>query len=400
MKIGIIKEGKNPPDKRVPLCPTQITQAVKNNSDLSIVVQPSAIRTYADLDYQQEGIELTEDLSSCDVLMGVKEVPAEMLIPNKTYFFFSHTIKEQPYNRQLLRTILEKNIQLIDWETLTNAQGKRIIGFGKYAGIVGTYNGFRAWGVRNKSFDLKPAHLCEDRKEMEAEFSKVELPAIKIALTGRGRVAQGAMEVLEGLSIRKVTPEEYLTETFNEPVYAQFGVEHYNKRKDGKPSQQYDFYKNFEDYESDFMKIAEVTDMFVAGHFYAEGSPFLFTREDAKKPNFKISVVADISCDIDGPVASTLKPSTIADPFYGYAPQEEKECDVATPHSITVMAVDNLPCELPKDASRDFGTEILNQVIPQFFNGDQDQILERATITKNGKLTPKYSYLQDYVDGK
>lgn len=400
MKIGIIREGKTPPDKRVPLTPNQVSEASNRFSDLSMVVERSEIRAFEDKAYEKLEVELATDLSGCDVLMGVKEVPIDSLIPNKTYFFFSHTIKEQPYNCDLLRAVLEKNIRLIDWETLTNAKGRRIIGFGRYAGIVGAYNGLRAWGIRNQTFDLKPAHACNDRAEMEEEYSKIKLPALKIALTGRGRVAHGAMEVLDGLKIKKVSTEEYLSTDFEEPVYAQFGVEHYNKRKNGEPCSQFDFYKNFTEYESDFMKIAEQTDLFIAGHFYAEGSPFLFTREDAKKSNFKISVVADISCDIDGPVASTIRPSTIEDPIYGYDPQTERECDPTDTNAITVMAVDNLPCELPKDASEDFGKEIIGQVLPQFFNGDRDSILERATITRNGKLTERYSYLQNYVDGK
>ena len=400
MKIGIIREGKTPPDKRVPLTPEQVKEASKRFSNLSMAVERSDIRAFEDEEYEKLGVELTTDLSDCDVLMGVKEVPIDSLIPNKTYFFFSHTIKEQPYNRNLLRAVLEKNIRLIDWETLTNVKRRRIIGFGRYAGIVGAYNGFRAWGIRNRSFDLKPAHECSNRAEMEQEYTKVKLPAIKIALTGRGRVAKGAMEVLDDLKIKKVTPEEYLSQKFDYPVYAQLGVEHYNKRADNKPSSQLDFFKNFTAYESDFMKFARVTDFFIAGHFYAEGSPYLFTRKDAKSEGFNVSVVADISCDIDGPIASTIRPSTIDNPVYGYNPWTEQECDPTDEKAITVMAVDNLPCELPKDASEDFGEEIIGQVLPQFFNGDQDEVLERATLTKDGKLTAKYSYLQSYVDGE
>ncbi len=400
MKLGIIKEGKTPPDMRVPLSPAQCKLAQNTFTGLEVMVQKSPIRIFQDDAYVELELTVTEDVSACDVLMGVKEVPIEQLIPSKTYFFFSHTIKEQPYNRKLLQAILAKNIRLIDWETLTDKESRRILGFGKYAGIVGTYNGFRAWGKRYGTFELKPAHACLDRVEMESEYKKIHLPAIKIALTGKGRVASGAIEVLNDLNIQQVSVEDYLSKTFNHPVYAQFGVEDYNKRKDGQPATQDDFFQNFHEYESAFMKIAEVTDLFIAGHFYAEGSPYLFTREDAKKAEFKIKVVADISCDIDGPVASTIKPSTIENPIYGYDPKTETEADFQQDDVITVMAVDNLPCELPKDASEDFGKEVLNQVLPQFFNGDKDEILERATMTKDGKLTPKYAYLQDYVDGK
>src|SRR5699024_7020113 len=147
-----------------------------------------------------------------------------------------------------------------------------------------------------------------------------------------------------------------------------------------------DFLSHREQYISDFMRFAKVTDYFIAGHFYGEGSPYLFTREDAKSADFNISLIADVSCDVDGPVASTIRPSTIANPFYGYDPQTEKEVDFDTDNAITVMAIDNLPCELPKDASKGFGEMFLEQVIPAFFNGDKEGILARAKMTEDKKL--------------
>ena len=400
LKLGVIKEGKNPPDMRVPLTPNQCVEASEKFADLDLVVESSNVRIFDDSEYASRGISVVEDVTDRDVLIGVKEVKIEDLIPNKTYFFFSHTIKEQPYNRDLLRAILEKNIRLIDWEVLTDINKNRIIGFGRYAGIVGAYNALIAYGKRTGKYDLKPANQCDDRVEMESEFSKIDLPALKLLLTGTGRVAHGAEETLDGAGIQKVSPEDYINKSFDYPVYTRIGVENYNKRKDGKPSEQFDFYQNSDQYESDFMRWAKVSDVFIAGHFYAEGSPYLFTREDAKSPEFNIQVVADISCDIDGPVASTIRPSTIKEPIYGYNPQTEAEDDFAKSDVITVMAVDNLPCELPKDASDSFGIELLSKVIPAFFDGDKDGILERATMTKNGKLTERFSYLQNYVDGK
>lgn len=400
LKLGVIKEGKNPPDKRVPLTPNQCVQLIKEYSNLDLTVQSSPVRIFKDEAYSNLNVPVVDSLEDRDVIIGVKEVNIEDLLPNKTYLFFSHTIKEQPYNRELLRAILDKNIRLLDWEVLTDPKRNRLIGFGRYAGIVGAYNGLIAYGKRTGKYDLKPAYQCEDRVEMEAEFSKLDLPVIKILLTGTGRVAHGAEETLDRAGIQKVTPEEYLEKSFDYPVYTRIGVEHYNKRKDGKPSGQSDFYKNSDQYESDFMRWAKVSDMFIAGHFYAEGSPYLFTRKDAKSSDFNIQVVADISCDIDGPVASTIKPSTINDPIYGYNPQTESEDDFTKSDVITVMAVDNLPCELPKDASESFGEEFSTKILPAFFNGDQEGILDRATMTLNGKLTERFSYLQDYVDGK
>jgi alanine dehydrogenase len=401
LKLGIIKEGKNPPDKRVPLTPEQCFSIQEAYGEaLELQVQESDVRIFPDTDYLDKGIQVVSDVSQSEVLIGVKEVPIADLIPDKTYLFFSHTIKEQPYNRDLMLAVLKKNIRLIDWEVLTDAKSRRLIGFGRYAGIVGAYNGLRAYGLRTEKYSLEKASDLFDRKAMEEQLKRLDLDNIKILLTGRGRVAKGAMETLKAAGIKKVSPEAYLSDSFNEPVYTQIGVEHYNKRKDGKPSGQFDFYKNFAEYESDFMKWAGVTDFFIAGHFYAEGSPFLFTREDAKHADFKIRTVADISCDIDGPVASTIRPSTIEAPIYGYNRMKEIESDsINGEEVITVMAVDNLPCELPRDASKDFGEEFIKHILPAFMNGDTDGILSRATMTLNGKLTSNFSYLRGYVDG-
>lgn len=401
LHIAVIREGKTPPDKRVPLSPDQAAAIVREHPNVSITVQESPIRIFPDAAYAEAGLPVASDVHDASVFLGVKEVPLDMLVPNKTYFFFSHTIKEQPYNRDLLRTILERNIRLIDWEVLTDGKGGRLIGFGRYAGIVGAYNGLRTYGFRTERYALRPAHECADGEEMCREFAKLDLPNdCKIALTGRGRVANGAMETLDRAGIRKVSPEAYFTESFTEPVYAQFGVEHYNKRIDGTEGERFHFYAHPEAYESDFQRIAGTTDLFIAGHYYAEGSPFLFTRADVRNPEFRIRTVADISCDIDGPVASTIRPSTIEDPMYGYDPQTEQETDFRNESAIAVMAVDNLPCELPKDASIDFGAEFTKHILPHLLNGDAEGVLARATMTEKGSLTEAYSYLQAYVDGK
>lgn len=231
-------------------------------------------------------------------------------------------------------------------------------------------------------------------------LKKIQLPNIKILLTGMGRVGNGSREMLDGMGLRRVNVKEYLSDGFTEPVYCQIDAGEYNKRKDGARGNKTDFFINPGEYKSNFNRFAEVTDFFIAGHFHGPGAPYLFTREDAKQPDFKIKVVADVSCDIDGPVASTIRPSTIAKPIYGYDAKTEKETNYKNKSAIAVMAVDNLPCELPRDASEGFGEAFLKNVIPAFFNGDKDGVLQRARMTQNGKLTERYSYLQDYVDGK
>ncbi len=339
-------------------------------------------------------------MAACDVLLGVKEVPISALIPDKKYFFFSHTIKKQPYNRELLRAILEKNIDLYDHEVITNRQEQRLVAFGRYAGIVGAYNGFRAYGLKYDRYQLPKAEELPDQRALIKVLSTLELPNIKILLTGKGRVGNGSKEMLDGMGVRRVNVAEYLDNTFNEPVYCQIDAAEYNKRKDGSRGSKSDFFENPEAYRSNFFRFAKVTDFFIAGHFYGQGTPYLFTREDAKQPDFKIKVVADVSCDIDGPIACTIRPSTIENPLYGYDPKTEEETDYTSPSAIAVMAVDNLPCELPRDASEGFGEAFVKNVIPAFFNGDKDGVLQRARMTHKGKLTERYSYLQDYVDGK
>ena len=402
MKFAIIKERKNPPDRRVVFSPKELQQFIATYPNAEIKIESSDVRVFSDDAYKNIGFEVTNDVSDCDVMIGVKEVPLEALIANKKYFFFSHTIKKQPYNRELLQTIINKKIVLYDHETIVKENGTRLIGFGRYAGIVGAYNGFRAIGLKTETFSLPKAETLLDQQALINELNKIKpkLSNLKILLTGSGKVAYGAKEMLDSMNIKKVSVNDYLKKIFNEPVYCFVDVLDYNKRKDGKVIDKYDFYKHPENYESDFMRFAKVTDFFIAGHFFGDGAPYLFTRKNAKSPDFKIKYVADVSCDIDGPVASTIKPSTIANPIYGYHPQIEKEVDFKDKDAIVVMAVDNLPCELPKDASEGFGKMFLQHVIPAFFNGDKDKILARAKMTENGKLTSRFSYLQDYLDGK
>ncbi|AWX43599.1 Saccharopine dehydrogenase (NADP(+), L-lysine-forming) [Flagellimonas maritima] len=399
MKFGIIRERKNPPDRRVVLSPKECQNVLSQFPQAQIKVESSPIRVFKNNEYEAIGIPVSQNVQDCDVLLGVKEVPIDSLIPNKKYFFFSHTIKKQPYNRDLLRAVLERNIELYDHEVITNSKGQRLVAFGRYAGIVGAYNGVRTYGLKFDMFNLPKAETLKDLQALISELKNVGLPNIKILLTGRGRVGNGAREILDAMRIRKVNVAEYLKETFQEPVYCQIDASEYNKRKDGVRGNKTDFFENPEEYKSDFFRFAEVTDFYIAGHFYGDGAPYLYTREDAKHPDFKIKVVADVSCDIDGPVASTIKPSTIADPIYGYDPQTESVTDFKNDKAIAVMAVDNLPCELPRDASNGFGEAFSKHVIPAFFNDDADGILERARMTKNGKLTERYGYLQDYVDG-
>lgn len=397
MKFGIIREGKIPADKRVVFSPQALLAFKNNYPQATFTVQSSSIRTFTDDEYRSLGFEVSDNLDDCDVLFGVKEVPVDDLLPNKTYFFFSHTIKKQPYNKKLLQTCLERNIRLIDHETLVDTNGSRLIGFGKYAGIVGAYNTFRAFGIKYELFNLPKAETLNSQKDLVERLNRPYIPPVKIVLTGTGKVAMGAKEILDAMKIKKVTIDKFLNSEFDEPVYIQIDLHEYYRRIDGKPSDRNDFKLHPEAYESDFEKFAQVADIFIAGHFYKEGSPKILTKEMLNHAKNTIKVIGDVSCDIGGPIDATLRASTIEEPIYGYYPRENSEVSIDHPAAVVVMAVDNLPCELPKDASVGFGEVFLEKIVPSFFNDDADGILKRATICENGKLTEKFSYLEDYV---
>jgi len=399
IKFALIKERKTPPDRRVVFSPQMLKNVVSRFPEASFKVESSDIRIFSDQEYRDAGFEVSEDVSDCDVLLGVKEVPIPNLIPDKKYFFFSHTIKKQPYNRDLLREILERHIELYDHEVITGKTKARLIGFGRYAGLVGAYNGIRAIGIKEKKFQLPKAEDLPDLASMLSELDGIELPAYKFVLTGSGKVARGAREILEHLKMKQVDPETYLVNEFDKPVFCHIDVLDYAKRKDGAEGSRKEFYKVPENYKSDFMKFVKTSDVFIAGHFYGEGAPVFYTEEDTRHKDFRIKYVADISCDIAGPVASTIRPSTIAEPFYGYDRETGSEIDFMDPKAITIMAVDNLPCELPKDASEGFGEMFFKHVIPAFFNEDEDGVLARAKMTENGKLAVNYLYLEDFVKG-
>jgi saccharopine dehydrogenase (NAD+, L-lysine-forming) len=398
VKIGIIREGKVPPDKRVPLSPEQCKQVMKIYPFVQVLVQPSVKRCFTDSAYKLAGIELTEKMEECDILLGIKEVPLIDLIPKVTYFFFSHTIKKQPHNRLLLKKMLDLKITMVDYETLKDVRGNRLIAFGRYAGIVGCYNSFRAYGEKHGNFSLKPASECYDQKEMEQELKKIDLPDnYKIVVTGTGRVGSGCLEILSKLGLRQVSPEDFLEREYKTPVFTILHSRDYNKHKKGKTFSSEDFYANPQNYQSDFLKYAQQADMYIPCHFWDKNAPVILAKKDYLDKNFRIKIIGDISCDIAAPIASTLRASTIADPFYGYDPKNGVEADFYSPNSIGVMAVDNLPCELPKDASVDFGDVLIEKILPCLLIEDKDHVIERATICKDGKLLPDFKYLADYA---
>ncbi len=396
-KIGILREGKVPHDKRVAFSPEQCKYIVETFKDVQLVVQPSDFRCFTNDEYKNAGVAMAEDISDCDILIRIKEVPVKDFVAGKKYMFFSHTIKKQPHNKPLIQEVIKKKIQLIDYECLTDEDHNRIIGFGYYAGIVGTYNGIRGYGKRYNLFDIKPANQCHDKEEMKLEFPKVRLPNIKIIVTGNGRVANGAIAMLGALGIRRITPYEFTHYSYREATYVQLHSNNYNEHKEGMNFDMDHFKAHPEMYRSTFGKFSKHCDLLIHCTFWNPRSPVLFSKAEMRSNDFRISVIADVTCDINGSIPSTSQASTIENPFYGYNPITEEIGLPFTNDTITVMAVDNLPCELPRNASEDFGKELLEKVLPSLLNLDDAALIDRGSIAKDGQLTKRFEYLKDYA---
>jgi saccharopine dehydrogenase (NAD+, L-lysine-forming) len=401
IKVGLIREGKLPPDKRVPFTPLQVEEIGQRFSNVRVYCQESSVRCFSNSEYEAVGSEILSNMDQCDILMGIKEVPVAELIENKTYLFFSHTIKKQAYNRKLLQEIIKKRIRLIDYEALKDKQGNRLVAFGRYAGIVGAYNGLWTFGQRFGGFKLRRAFECFDVNDLKLELRKVTLPPIKIILTGAGRVGRGAMETLDTAGIRKVSPADFLSRQFDGPVYVQLSSADYHIRVQGGHFNREEFHLHPDRYHSYFGDFTKVADILMAGAFWNPEAPVLFTRADMLSKEFKIKIIADITCDIEGSIPSTKKASSIIDPIYDYDPQSDSvQPSLSDERFVTVMAVDNLPCELPRSASEEFGKDLIDRILKPLFIDDPEGIIERATIAKDGALTENFEYLSDYVRGR
>lgn len=399
MKIGILREGKIPEDNRTPLIPEHCQKIISKYPHIEIVVQPSQKRCYKDSEYEAAGISLTEDLSDCDVLMGVKEVPVDELIAGKIYFFFSHTIKKQAYNKKLLQTILQKNITLIDYEVLTDENRQRLIAFGYFAGMVGAHNGIYTYAERTGLFKLKRLHECKDYKEALEIYKQLRLPPMKIVLTGTGRVGKGAARVLDDMRIKSVVPQDFLTMEFDQAVYTQLTSSDYILPKEGEIFDKNHFYKHPEEYKSDFAKFYRKADIMINGIYYDPKSPAFFSVQEMLNPDFNMTVIADVTCDIvpDSSIPSTLFASTIKDPIFGFDPRTEKAVEPHQKGIIDMMTIDNLPNELPRDASFSFGDQFVKYILPELLNQEDSNIIKRATVTKNGQLGEYFGYLYDFA---
>lgn len=395
LSIGLIREGKVPEDNRVALTPSQCKWLQKNIAGCKVTVQSSATRCYTDNEYKQAGIEVKESVDDCAILLGIKEVPVSMLVPGKTYLFFSHTKKKQPYNQKLMHALVDKGITLIDYECLEHDDGQRILGFGFFAGVVGAHNGIMSYGNRTGLFNLQRVYKQKDYRSLIHTYFGLKLPNIKVAVTGSGRVAHGIIEIMNLMGITEVEPDEYLERNFSYPVYVQLKGHNLYTHKELKTYKREHFHDNPGEYRSRFLPYTRTTDILMNGIYWEPTMPRLFEKADINE-SFTINTIADITDDSNGSVPINLGDQDIQHPIYGVDRKTFEKVEPYTPNSIDVMAVGNLPNELPRDASRYFGEQLIKFVLPDLLGNGSD-ILTRATILQQGKLTPGFDYLADYA---
>lgn len=398
LHIGLIREEKIPQDNRVAFTPLQCQWIMNNYPDVQITVQPSPHRCYKDDEYIAAGIPLAEDLSHCNILLGIKEVPVDRLIPHKTYLFFSHTKKLQPQNQAMFKAIVDKGITLIDYECLVHADGQRILGFGFFAGVVGAHNGLLEYGRRTGLFDFKRVHECHDFQELITHYFGVKLPPVKIVTTGSGRVTAGILEVMGLLGIKYIPPEEYLINSYEYPVYTQLKAGELYLRRTDKTYSRDDFHAHPELYDCKFLPYVTCSDILMNGIYWDKKIEPLFTWEDLAKDNFRIKVIADITDDQNGSIPCNLGDATIENPAYGVNRLSREKTAPYEDGSVTMMAVGNLPNELPRDASQFFGDHLMKYIFDDLLKGGSEMI-EKATITQGGQLTKRYAYMEAYAKG-
>lgn len=399
MKIGIVKESNSYHDHRVPLTPLHARQLMDQFPSLQIKIQPSPSRCFNDKQYREEQIEVSNDLSDCDILLGIKAIGPEELIPGKTYLFFAHVAKQQQGRGAYLRQLAANEITLIDYEYLRNDKGKRISAFGYWAGIVGTYYAFQALGLRSGQFQLPMAKQTGNYLSMINEIAALRLRPIKILISGRGLSSSGVVETLKMCGIREVEPLQFTNDTFDSPVFCRLKHQHYLVHNEKPLFDKTHFKKNPQEFHSIFAHYARAADVYIAAHYWQQGAPPYLTIEDLQAENQHLKIIADISCDLKGPIASTIRESTHEAPFYDFDSQSASEKPpFSSDKHLTVMAIGNLPDALPRDASYAFSMALKKSVIPELLAKEPSAIIQRGTLLKNGKLSPQFSYLYNYLN--
>ena len=393
--LAVLKEARID-ENRTPFSPSQISDLLNNFSNLKIIVQPSERRCFKNEDYLKAGAQITDDLSSADIIFGVKEVDISTLIKDKTYLFFSHTSKVRQYigqtikdkaiiyKKELLREVIKKNITLIDYENVREVSGEgfRYLGFGRFAGIIGTYNTLNLYLKLYNKQTLSRAFEINNYEQIKKLISKQNFNKIKILVTGSGRASKGAIEMLKHANIKQVSINDYLNKKYNEAIFSNISAREHVERKDGK----------------DISKIKNYlfdTDMLIACHYWDPKFPKLFFPKHINEFK-KLKIIGDITCDINGSVPTTIRSTSIAKPYYSIDIDSMKEIDLGA-KGIAVMAVDNLPSELPQDASEEFGSSVISEILPYLIDKDDGRI-NRATTASNGKFCESFTYLNNFIN--
>ena len=383
-------------ENRTPFSPSQISNLLDEFSNLKIIVQPSKRRCFKNEDYLKAGAQITDDLSSADIIFGVKEVDISTLIKDKIYLFFSHTSKVRQYigqtikdkaiiyKRELLREIVKKNITLIDYENVREVSGEgfRYLGFGRFAGIIGTYNTLNLYLKLYNKQPLSRAFEINNYEQIKKLISKQNFNKIKILVTGSGRASKGAIEMLKHANIKQVSINDYLNKKYNEAIFSNISPRKHIERKNGK----------------DISKVKNYlfdSDMFIACHYWDPKFPKLFFPRHINEFK-KLKIIGDITCDINGSIPTTIRSTSIAKPYYSIDIDSMKEIDLGA-KGIAVMAVDNLPSELPQDASEEFGSSVISENLPYLIDKDDGRI-NRATTASNGKFCGNFAYLNDFIN--
>lgn len=433
INIGIRHEDKYLMEKRAPITPYHAARLIKEQQ-LEIFVEKSDKRIFKENEYIEAGAQMVDHLKNCKVIFGVKEIPESYFEEGKTYIFFSHVIKGQEYNMPMLKRMKELKCNLIDYERIIDDQNKRLIFFGRYAGLAGMINTLWAVGLRLKYFgietpflQLKQTHHYFSLSEAKQALSIVgqeiaekglpkELTPFTIGFTGYGNVSKGAQEMASYLPIKEVTPEELLQlrQRDNIPQNILYKII-FEERHLSKPIQAdypfdlQDYYKNPQNYQSQFEQYVPHLSILMNCMYWDERYPKLLTKKylkelfTDKKP--KLLGVGDVTCDVNGSVECTVKSTAIEDPIYVYNPLT-KDIEMGCEGSgLLNMAVDILPSELPRDASYEFGNALLYFIKPiavadynlEFEELDLPKAIKRAVILHKGRLTPPYEYLREYM---
>ena len=398
--IGIIRESRND-ENRTPLVPEHIKKYKESNPNINFIIQPSNSRCFSDEEYELCGAKINENLNECSIIFGVKEIDPNILINNRTYLFFSHTFKInkqqkniEKHKKDLLLSILNKKITLIDYENIRGKNGTRCLGFGRFAGIVGCYNTLnlllRVLGKQS----LASAYKINDYERLVLNLKNLYFPKTKILVTGDGRVAKGVIELLNQTNIKAVSKKDFLEKKFDQPIFCNLETKDYVTNNSSTNFNLEHFINNPQDYSSSALQYLKETNILISAHYWDPSSPKIFENEDLKDLQ-NLKIVGDITCDINGSVPTTIRSTTIEEPNYWIERYTLKEIDENN-DGIAVMAVDNLPSELPRDSSTEFSEGIINEVLPFLLKEDDGRILN-GTITTDGSFLEKYNYLNDYI---